>query len=259
MDRKRWHEIVSGDDPQWGRTALMVEQGFVVLALVFFSISTLPDFETGWVHLVNILLAVYFLAEYLLRLWSAPSRVQYAFSFWGFVDLMSFLPSLLIFLPFDGQAMRAFRLFTLFRLLKLGRHEAATRRLKAAFDSVRSEFVVAILMTMIVLYIAAVGIWVFEHDAQPEAFGSVFHALWWALSTLTTVGYGDVYPVTTGGRVFTGVVLMIGLAVVAIPTGLVAAALTNDRLEELEGHVEGLEHQAERKEARSEKRASDTD
>lgn len=76
------------------------------------------------------------------------------------------------------------------------------------------------------LYISAVGIYYFENSAQPEQFKSVFHSLWWAVITLTTVGYGDVYPITVGGKIFTFVILTIGLGVIAVPTGLIASALT---------------------------------
>ena len=88
--------------------------------------------------------------------------------------------------------------------------------------------------TLIVLYLAAFGIYHFEHEAQPEQFKSIFHSIWWAVTTLTTVGYGDIYPVTLGGRFFTFVVLMVGLGVVAIPPGLVASALSKAREEEEE-------------------------
>ena len=91
---------------------------------------------------------------------------------------------------------------------------------------------------MILLYLAAVGIYYFENPAQPEQFASVFHSLWWAVTTLTTVGYGDVYPVTVGGRVFTFLVLMLGLGVVSVPAGSVASALGKAReLEEDEDEL----------------------
>jgi voltage-gated potassium channel len=79
------------------------------------------------------------------------------------------------------------------------------------------------------LYLSAVGIYYFEHVAQPKQFKSVFHSLWWAVTTLTTVGYGDMYPITAGGKIFTFFVLMIGLGIVAVPTGLVASALSQVR------------------------------
>ena len=93
----------------------------------------------------------------------------------------------------------------------------------------KEELVLYSLVTLMLLYFAAVGIYYFEYEAQPEAFRSVFHSLWWAVSTLTTVGYGDVYPITTGGRMFTFGVLMVGLGVVAVPAGLLSSALSKAR------------------------------
>ena len=86
-----------------------------------------------------------------------------------------------------------------------------------------------ISLTLLLLYFAAVGIYYFERDAQPQAFTSVFHSLCWAVTTLTTVGYGDVYPVTLGGRMFTVLVLFVGLGLVSVPAGLVASAISKAR------------------------------
>ena len=87
-------------------------------------------------------------------------------------------------------------------------------------------------VSLILLYLSAVGIYFFENQAQPEQFKSVFHCLWWAVTTLTTVGYGDVFPITAGGRIFTFFVLMVGLGIVAVPAGLVASALSQARRED---------------------------
>ena len=93
----------------------------------------------------------------------------------------------------------------------------------------KEEIVLFLALTAVILYVAAVGIYYFENEAQPEAFKSVFHSLWWAIATLTTVGYGDVYPITVGGRIFTVFVVLIGLGIVAVPAGLVASALSKAR------------------------------
>ena len=90
-------------------------------------------------------------------------------------------------------------------------------------------------IAVMLIYLSAVGIYYFEHDAQPDLFASVFHSLWWAVVTLTTVGYGDAFPVTLGGRIFTFAVLMAGLGIVAVPTGLLASALARVREEERDG------------------------
>ena len=111
------------------------------------------------------------------------------------------------------------------------RYSKAIRRFHVAFRLAKEEFVLFAFVAVMILYLSAVGIYYFENEAQPEHFRSVFHSLWWAVATLTTVGYGDVYPVTVGGKIFTFFVLMVGLGIVAVPAGLVASALSKAREE----------------------------
>ena len=100
---------------------------------------------------------------------------------------------------------------------------------------VKEELVLFLMVAAIFVFVAASGIYFFENEAQPEKFSSVFHSLWWAIVTLTTVGYGDVYPITIGGRIFTFFVLLIGVGIVAVPAGLIASALSKAREIEEEG------------------------
>lgn len=144
------------------------------------------------------------------------------------MDLVSILPFLLS-LGMGTEALRSLRLLRLFRLLKLARYNGAMLRYYRALVIAREELVLFGAASLVLLYLSGVGIYQFEHEVQPEAFASVFDGLWWALCTLTTVGYGDVYPVTAMGRAFTFVILMVGLAVVAVPVGLLASALTQAR------------------------------
>ena len=124
----------------------------------------------------------------------------------------------------------------LFRIFKLARYSIAVRRFHRAILIAKEEIVLFFFVTVILLYLSAVGIYYFENQAQPEEFKSVFHSLWWSVVTLTTLGYGDVYPITTGGRIFTFVVLLIGLGIVSVPAGIVSAALSKAReLEEVSG------------------------
>jgi len=138
------------------------------------------------------------------------------------VDLIAILPAL------AGLDSKGFRIIQLFRLLKLMRNEQvnrATGRLYAAFQKVKTELLIFSVIVFLLIYIAAVGIFFFENKAQPESFSSIPSAMWWALATLTTVGYGDVYPVTAGGKIFASAIILVGVGIVAIPTGLFAAAL----------------------------------
>lgn len=132
----------------------------------------------------------------------------------------------------DLRAVRAFRLLRLVRILKLVRYSQAAQRFHRAFLISSEELILFGCLPLILLYLSAVGIYYFERDAQPEAFGSVFHSLWWAVATLTTVGYGDAIPITSGGRIFTFFVLTLGIGIVAIPTGLISSALPKARREE---------------------------
>lgn len=124
------------------------------------------------------------------------------------------------------RSIRIFRLLRLFRILKIARYNAAITHFATAFKSIKEEMVVFFTVTIFLLYVSGVGIYYFENAAQPEVVKSVFDGLWWAIITLTTVGYGDVYPITAGGKVFTFIILLIGLGIVAVPTGLLASALS---------------------------------
>ena len=159
-----------------------------------------------------------FTVEYGLRVATSTKKAGYVFSFYGVIDLVAILPFYLS-LGVDLRAIRAIRLLRVFRLFKLTRYNRAMERFGKAIVRTREEAMVFLFATFILLYISSLGIYYFERDAQPDTFQSVFHSMWWAVATLTTVGYGDVYPITLGGKVFTFVILMCGLGVVAVPAG----------------------------------------
>ena len=163
----------------------------------------------------------------------ADKKLGYVLSFYGLIDLIAILPFYLS-SGIDLRSLRIFRMFRLFRLMKLLRFGRAMRRFSRAFVIAKEEIVLFGVVTVMLMYLSAVGIYYFEHQAQPEAFKSVIHSLWWSVTTLTTVGYGDVYPITAGGKIFTFIMLMIGLGIVAIPVGLLASALSKARMEEQE-------------------------
>jgi|TARA_Y100000310_G_scaffold343685_1_gene452474 voltage-gated potassium channel len=221
-------KMVDDTDTLSGRVFNYVIYILIILSLVSFSIETLPgipeDLDTvlGYLEVVVILI---FTLEYLLRLWTADQKLVFMFSFFGLIDLIAILPFYLT-IGIDLRSARSFRLLRLFILLKIFRFSQASRRLIDCIMLVREELILFAFLTLILLWLSAIGIYYFEHDAQPDKFESVFHSLWWAVATITTVGYGDVYPVTIGGRLFTFIVLLIGMGVIAVPAGLLAASLT---------------------------------
>jgi voltage-gated potassium channel len=177
---------------------------------------------------IEIFTVLVFTVEYLLRVYVADRKRSFIFSFFGLVDLLAILP-FYVSAGIDLRSVRAIRLFRLFRALKVVRYSRAIRRFHQALLIAKEEIILFALVAALLLFLSAVGIYYCENQAQPEVFASVFHSLWWSVCTLTTVGYGDVYPVTVGGKIFTFFVLATGLGIISVPAGLVASALSKAR------------------------------
>ncbi len=228
---KTLRKIIEESDTTAGRVFDLSIQFLIVISLVTFSIETLPDLSDQartWLRWIEIATVSIFTVEYITRFIVAERKVEFVTSFFGVIDLLSILPFYFS-TGVDLRSVRAFRLLRLFRIFKLVRYSKAMRRFHRALHIAREELILYLFVTFILLYLASVGIYFFEHKAQPDTFTSVFHSMWWAAVTLTTVGYGDVYPVTVGGRIFTFGVLLVGLGVVSVPAGLVASALSKAR------------------------------
>lgn len=227
-------KIVEGTDTRAGRAFDLVIEGLILLSLVGFSLETLPNLSKEarfWLYVVEVVTVAIFTIEYGLRILVADHRLRFVFSFYGLVDLAAILP-FYIAAGIDLRSLRALRLFRVFRVFKLLRYTKAMQRFKDAILEIKEELVLYLIASALLLFLSSVGIYYFESEAQPHAFGSVFHCLWWAVITLTTVGYGDAYPVTVGGRIFTSFVLLLGIGFIAVPTGLFASALTEARRKE---------------------------
>jgi len=224
-------------------------QGLILLSLISFSVSTIPGLSEHTrliLHYFEVFSVTVFTVEYLLRIYVADDKWGYIKSFIGVIDLLAILPFYLN-RAIDLRSLRALRMVRLLRLIKIIRYKTALERYRKALSDIKSELAIFIAATVFMLYVSSVGIYYFEHEAQPEVFKSIFHSLWWSVATLTTVGYGDVYPVTLGGRIFTFFILMIGLSVVAMPAGLFASALEEnaDKQEELLEKVDTIYRQIE--------------
>jgi len=220
--------IIEETDTKQGKIFDLIIQFLIIVSIISFSIETLPNLSEN-TRLVLWYLEVFtvsvFTVEYLLRLIFADRKLKFIFSFYGIIDLMAILP-FYISTGIDLRSIRVFRFFRLARSFKLFRYNKAIQRFSTAFIMIKEELTLFLFATAFLLYFSAVGIYYFENPAQPEQFQSIFDSLWWAVATLTTVGYGDVYPVTVGGKIFTFFVLLIGLGIVAVPAGLVSSALT---------------------------------
>ena len=228
-------DIVQRSDTTPGRIFDGFVVGLIVVSVITLSIDTLPNLPPvarTVFYASEIIIVGLFTLEYCLRVATAAKRFRYIFSFYGIIDLAAIIPFYLSFGVLDLRALRIVRLFRILRILKLTRYSRAMERFGRALTLAKEEILLFSAVTGILLYLSAFGIYQFEHAAQPEAFPSILHSLWWATATLTTVGYGDVYPITAGGKLFTFVILMCGLGIVAVPAGLVAAALSKVRQDE---------------------------
>ena len=226
MKHKLWL-VLEDSTTKIGRRFEIFIQTLILLSIVSFSLDTIPNISEELSQILQgfeIFSISIFSIEYLLRIYVSKKPLQYIFSFYGFIDLVAILPFYLNGV-LDLRFLRAFRILRIFRVVRLIKYNDALNRFKKAFAVVKEEIILFFLITIVLIFITSAGIYYFEHEAQPEVFKSIFHSPWWSIVTLTTVGYGDVYPITLGGKIFTFFVLMIGVGIVTIPAGLVANAL----------------------------------
>lgn len=182
---------------------------------------------------------IVFSIEYLIRVWVADlqypnlspfrAKLKYIFSFLGIVDLLSILPFYLPYLmKVDLRVMRVLRLLRLLRLLKLNRHFKSFQLIGKVLINTKNDILVTVFMVFILLILASTLMYNIENKAQPEAFNNIGQALWWAVATLTTVGYGDIYPVTGLGKLLSSVIALLGIGIVALPTGIISSAYIDE-------------------------------
>lgn len=180
---------------------------------------------------------VIFTIEYFLRLWvcvedprynGVSGRIKYMFSAIAVIDLMAILPFYLPFIGVDLRMLRALRLFRIFRLFKMARYTSAFDLIRKVIRSKREELVITMIFILISLVVISTLMYYFEREAQPDKFSSITKSLWWGVVTLTTVGYGDVYPITIGGKILNGIVTLLGIGLIALPSGILASGYTEE-------------------------------
>lgn len=188
----------------------------------------LADFELG--------IGIIFLTEYIARLWIVVEnprfqkyrfpRLRYAVTPMAIIDLLAVVPSLFAFGGAPSLMLRFFRILRILRLAKLGRISNAWEFIQEAFYERRHEFALILGLLLLTVLISGSLMYLAEAEAQPDKFGSIPRALWWAIITMTTIGYGDTYPVTALGRLLGGIIAIAGVMMIALPTGIFAASFT---------------------------------
>ena len=170
---------------------------------------------------------------YRIRLAYMDKRIRgvakYVFSTFGLIDLISILPFYLNqFIKVDGRFLRILRLFRLTRIFKLGRESSSLKLFIKALKGVKNELRFTLFLSALAILFSASAIYYLENEAQPDKFSSITESIWWATVSLATVGYGDVYPITAGGKIFASIISLIGIGIVAIPTGIISASFVEE-------------------------------
>jgi len=227
----------------------------IILNIAAVMLETVEDLHIAyrWVFAAFEIFSVsVFAAEYLLRLWACTVKPGFAHPVWGrlryavspiaLVDLAAILPSIVPGGTVDLRFARAIRLVRLGRALKIARYSQSLHALGRVLRAKRSELAVTGFAALILLVCAASGIYFAEHEAQPRVFSSIPAALWWGVVTLTTVGYGDVFPVTPLGKTLAAVVAILGIGLFALPTGILAGGFAEDLQRQREGSRKPCPH-----------------
>ena len=207
-----------------GKIFNVIIETFIIISLITFPFETLPNLTpqvTSILYHTELVIIIIFTIEYILRLIIAGNIIKRIFSINGIIDLLAFLPFYIVGADFRG--VRIFRLFRMFRLFSTRIYTDTLDRFKQSFKSMKYELFVFLLISLALLYISGTIIYYFEHEAQPDKFQSMFDGLWWSIITFTTTGYGDLYPITVGGKIFTTFMLIIGVGVIIVPSSLFAS------------------------------------
>lgn len=218
----------------------------IILNIVIITIDSVGsiDHEYGVLfHRFENFSIIFFTIEYIARVYSIVEKPRYKHPVKGrlkfivtplaIIDLLSFLPFYLAFLPVDLRVLRIFRLMTLFRMFKIARYLHALEIFKRVIIERKEQLVLSFLFILFILVIISFAMYYVEHDAQPDKFSSIPAAMWWGIATLTTVGYGDLVPITELGKFLGGIFAIAGVALLALPAGILSSGffelLHNDR------------------------------
>lgn len=188
---------------------------------------------------LEIITVIIFSTEYILRVWSCTSdekynhpffgRIKYIFSFGALVDLFAVLPFYVpLIIRYDLRFIRILRLIRFLRFLKIRRYVKASKVIGKVFFNKKEELILSLGITLVLIIIASSTMYFTEHDAQPDKFSSIPETMWWSVATLTTVGYGDVYPITVLGKTLTAVISILGIGLFALPAGILASGFSDE-------------------------------
>jgi voltage-gated potassium channel len=228
--RNKLYEIVFGTETPAGKRFDVILLWVIIVSVLVVMIESVNSIEAQYGSLFRIVewvFTIVFSIEYLMRIYVHPRPLRYIFSFWGLVDLLSILPTYLSLLISGTHfliAIRILRLFRIFRILKLGRYFTESQVLGRAL--LASSYKISVFMLSVVLIVIIMGSVMYVVEGGTNGFDSIPHSIYWAIITITTVGYGDIVPVTSLGKLISSVIMILGYSIIAIPTGIVSVEIS---------------------------------
>jgi voltage-gated potassium channel len=204
-----------------------------IFSMILESFSSFQIKEKTIFSYIETISVIIFTIEYILRLITADflyknipkykAFIKYIFSFMAIIDLLAILPFYLSFIKLDLRILRALRLLRLLRILKFNRYTNALKTVANVIKNKSTQLISSMAVVAVLILISSIIMYNVENPAQPEVFKNALSGIWWAIATLTTVGYGDIYPITTIGKLLSAVIALLGIGFVAIPTGIISA------------------------------------
>ncbi|MDR0583786.1 MAG: ion transporter [Treponema sp.] len=208
-------------------TAAVIVSSFSVFA---------ADHVTG-LYRLELVSVIIFSIEYFMRLWTADRKypnskypyIKYVFSALAIIDLVAILP---FYIPFvtgiDLRFLRILRLFRMFRIFKLGRYNESMAIIGRVLKKEKEKLITTIVLTVIMIFVASSLMYYVENPAQPEIFTNIIETTWWSIATFTTIWYGDVYPITVAGKILGGIISLLGIMLIALPSGIICSGFMTE-------------------------------
>jgi len=253
--KERLYNLIRDDDEN-DLLSTLIDSFIIFLIVVNMVLVVLDTFPMpAWypevAFTIEAATVVVFTLEYLARVWTSTlmypkdkpfkARLKYMFGFMALIDLLAIIPFYLpFFVTINAGVLKLLRTLRILRLFKVNRYTSSLRTIGGVFKRRAAQLLSSSFIILLLMIIASVLMYTLEHDVQPDVFQNAFSGLWWSVATFTTVGYGDIFPITAGGRLVAGMLAILGIGLVAVPTGIISAGF----IEQIE-----LDKQADKKES----------
>jgi len=231
--RREAYHIIFESDTKGGRLFDIILLWLILLSVGVVIIESIPAYQSRYFSLFyhfEWAFTILFTIEYLLRVWSSPKPLKYIFSFWGLIDIISILPTYMDFIAPEYHyflTVRIFRLLRVFRILKLVRFNREARLLLEAMRG--SSYKIGVFLLTVISVITILGTLMYVVEGSESGFTSIPQSIYWAIVTVTTVGFGDIVPVTTLGKLLSSIAMIIGYSIIAVPTGIITVELSKGK------------------------------